>query len=149
MPVGRCPTLCPSVAGVSPLWAGDAEGPAPRGAAPLRARQPPSLQASRKSLSQQLDCPAGRAPVSAAGITDKQTQRWPRQGSRHRLLPGPVCPAGSAGAMVTLPPLLSAPNTAPVRGEGAGKAPCQQTHISPGSPSHCPAGFTVCLNSQG
>ncbi|XP_039933211.2 pro-interleukin-16 isoform X2 [Hirundo rustica] len=48
---------------VSPLWAGDAEGPAPRRAAPLRDRQPHALQASRKSLSQQLDCPAGRAPA--------------------------------------------------------------------------------------
>ncbi|NXW67616.1 IL16 protein, partial [Hirundo rustica] len=46
-----------------PLWAGDAEGPAPRRAAPLRDRQPHALQASRKSLSQQLDCPAGRAPA--------------------------------------------------------------------------------------
>ncbi|NWY41016.1 IL16 protein, partial [Sylvia atricapilla] len=44
-----------------PPWAGP--GPAPRRAAPLGARQPPSLQASRKSLSQQLDCPAGRAPA--------------------------------------------------------------------------------------
>ncbi|NWZ43338.1 IL16 protein, partial [Brachypodius atriceps] len=43
---------------VFPLWAGDVEGPAP-----LRERQPPALQASRKSLSQQLDCPAGRAPA--------------------------------------------------------------------------------------
>ncbi|NXA94721.1 IL16 protein, partial [Melanocharis versteri] len=47
----------------SPLWAGDAEGPAPRRAAALRDRQPRALQASRKSLSQQLDCPAGRAPA--------------------------------------------------------------------------------------
>ncbi|NXM54882.1 IL16 protein, partial [Illadopsis cleaveri] len=54
------PPLCD---GVSPLWAGDVEGPAPRRAAPLRDRQPPALQASRKSLSQQLDCPAGRAPA--------------------------------------------------------------------------------------
>ncbi|NWZ67897.1 IL16 protein, partial [Acrocephalus arundinaceus] len=46
-----------------PFWAGDAEGPAPRRAAPLRDRQPHALQASRKSLSQQLDCPAGRAPA--------------------------------------------------------------------------------------
>ncbi|KAL2300803.1 hypothetical protein Nmel_013693 [Mimus melanotis] len=44
---------------VSPLWA--MEGPAPRRAAPLRDRQP--LLGSRKSLSQQLDCPAGRAPA--------------------------------------------------------------------------------------
>ncbi|NWH86925.1 IL16 protein, partial [Aegithalos caudatus] len=48
---------------VSPLWAGDAEGPVPRRAAALRDRQPHALQASRKSLSQQLDCPAGRAPA--------------------------------------------------------------------------------------
>ncbi|NXK63795.1 IL16 protein, partial [Sylvietta virens] len=46
-----------------PCWAGAAEGPAPRRAAPLRDRQPQALQASRKSLSQQLDCPAGRAPA--------------------------------------------------------------------------------------
>ncbi|NXP61425.1 IL16 protein, partial [Chloropsis cyanopogon] len=46
-----------------PFWAGD-EGPAPRRAAlPLRDRQPHALLASRKSLSQQLDCPAGRAPA--------------------------------------------------------------------------------------
>ncbi|NXB42829.1 IL16 protein, partial [Leucopsar rothschildi] len=44
---------------VSPLWA--MEGPAPRRAAPLRDRQP--LHGSRKSLSQQLDGPAGRAPA--------------------------------------------------------------------------------------
>ncbi|XP_032926845.1 pro-interleukin-16 isoform X5 [Catharus ustulatus] len=44
---------------VSPFW--DVEGPAPRRAAPLRERQP--LHADRKSLSQQLDCPAGRAPA--------------------------------------------------------------------------------------
>uniref|UniRef100_H0ZC54 Pro-interleukin-16 n=1 Tax=Taeniopygia guttata TaxID=59729 RepID=H0ZC54_TAEGU len=41
-----------------PLWAGAAEGPAP-----LRDHQPHALLASRKSLSQQLDCPAGRAPA--------------------------------------------------------------------------------------
>uniref|UniRef100_A0A8C5X4X0 PDZ domain-containing protein n=1 Tax=Malurus cyaneus samueli TaxID=2593467 RepID=A0A8C5X4X0_9PASS len=35
----------------------------PRRAGPLRERQPHTLQASRKSLSQQLDCPAGRAPA--------------------------------------------------------------------------------------
>ncbi|NXO37018.1 IL16 protein, partial [Locustella ochotensis] len=56
-------TTLSSVAGVSPLWAGHGEGPAPRRAAPLRDRQPQALQASRKSLSQQLDCPAGRAPA--------------------------------------------------------------------------------------
>ncbi|XP_062357183.1 pro-interleukin-16 isoform X2 [Cinclus cinclus] len=44
---------------VSPFWAGDMEGPALRRAAALRDRQP--LHGSRKSLSQQLDCPAGRA----------------------------------------------------------------------------------------
>ncbi|NWS27123.1 IL16 protein, partial [Polioptila caerulea] len=54
------PPLCD---GVSPLWAGAAEGPAPRGAVPLRDRPPHGLHASRKSLSQQLDCPAGRAPA--------------------------------------------------------------------------------------
>ncbi|NXY01866.1 IL16 protein, partial [Pteruthius melanotis] len=54
-------TLSPRRAGVS--WAGQAEGPAPRGAVPLRDRQPQALLASRKSLSQQLDCPAGRAPA--------------------------------------------------------------------------------------
>ncbi|XP_056355587.1 pro-interleukin-16 isoform X1 [Oenanthe melanoleuca] len=52
---------------VSPFWAGDTEGPAPRRAALLRDRQPlgdrQPLQAGRKSLSQQLDCPAGRAPA--------------------------------------------------------------------------------------
>ncbi|NXP99298.1 IL16 protein, partial [Vidua macroura] len=47
----------------SPLWAGAVEVPAPRRAAPLRDRQPHALHASRKSLSQQLDCPAGRAPA--------------------------------------------------------------------------------------
>ncbi|NWW75941.1 IL16 protein, partial [Climacteris rufus] len=46
-----------------PLWAGAAEGTAPRRALPLRDRQPHALHASRKSLSQQLDCPAGRAPA--------------------------------------------------------------------------------------
>ncbi|NXU63141.1 IL16 protein, partial [Horornis vulcanius] len=46
-----------------PFWAGGVEAPAPRRAAPLRDRQPQALQASRKSLSQQLDCPAGRAPA--------------------------------------------------------------------------------------
>ncbi|XP_072790248.1 pro-interleukin-16 isoform X3 [Taeniopygia guttata] len=44
--------------GARPLWAGAAEGPAP-----LRDHQPHALLASRKSLSQQLDCPAGRAPA--------------------------------------------------------------------------------------
>ncbi|OWK62131.1 Pro-interleukin-16 [Lonchura striata] len=47
------PPLC-----ARPPWAGAAEGPAP-----LRDRQPLALLASRKSLSQQLDCPAGRAPA--------------------------------------------------------------------------------------
>ncbi|NXL80983.1 IL16 protein, partial [Leptocoma aspasia] len=46
-----------------PSWAGDVEGPAPCRAAPLRDRQPHALHGSRKSLSQQLDCPAGRAPA--------------------------------------------------------------------------------------
>ncbi|XP_068059887.1 pro-interleukin-16 isoform X3 [Anomalospiza imberbis] len=46
-----------------PPGAGALEGPAPRRAAPLRDRQPHALHASRKSLSQQLDCPAGRAPA--------------------------------------------------------------------------------------
>ncbi|NXN84249.1 IL16 protein, partial [Bombycilla garrulus] len=48
---------------VSPFWAGAVEGPAPHRAVPLRDRQPHALHASRKSLSQQLDCPAGRAPA--------------------------------------------------------------------------------------
>ncbi|NWV84581.1 IL16 protein, partial [Dasyornis broadbenti] len=48
---------------VSPFWAGEVQGPAPQRAAPLRDRQPQALHTSRKSLSQQLDCPAGRAPV--------------------------------------------------------------------------------------
>ncbi|XP_059714474.1 pro-interleukin-16 isoform X2 [Haemorhous mexicanus] len=47
----------------SPLWAGAVEGPAPRRAAALRDRPPHALHAGRKSLSQQLDCPAGRAPA--------------------------------------------------------------------------------------
>ncbi|KAM7010434.1 pro-interleukin-16 [Passerculus sandwichensis] len=47
----------------SPLWAGAVEGPAPRRAGPLRERPPHGLHAGRKSLSQQLDCPAGRAPA--------------------------------------------------------------------------------------
>ncbi|NWI02051.1 IL16 protein, partial [Tichodroma muraria] len=47
----------------SALWAGDVEGAAPRGAGPLRDRQPHALHGSRKSLSQQLDGPAGRAPA--------------------------------------------------------------------------------------
>ncbi|NWW12282.1 IL16 protein, partial [Oreocharis arfaki] len=46
-----------------PLWAGEVEGTAPRRAVPLRDRQPHTLQASQKSLSQQLDCPAERAPA--------------------------------------------------------------------------------------
>ncbi|NXQ66374.1 IL16 protein, partial [Quiscalus mexicanus] len=50
-------------AGASPLWAGAVEGPAPRRAGPLRERPPHGLHAGRKSLSQQLDCPAGRAPA--------------------------------------------------------------------------------------
>ncbi|NXE87051.1 IL16 protein, partial [Menura novaehollandiae] len=45
-----------------PFWAGEAEGSVPRRAVPLRDRQPHTLHASRKSLSQQLDCPAGRGP---------------------------------------------------------------------------------------
>ncbi|NXB17823.1 IL16 protein, partial [Rhagologus leucostigma] len=48
---------------VSPFWPGDVEGPAPQRAVPLRDRQPHALHASRKSLSQQLECPAGRAPA--------------------------------------------------------------------------------------
>ncbi|NWR85050.1 IL16 protein, partial [Furnarius figulus] len=48
---------------VSPLWMGEVEGSAPRRAVPLRDRQPHALHTSRKSLSQQLDCPAGRAPA--------------------------------------------------------------------------------------
>ncbi|NXR28515.1 IL16 protein, partial [Cinclus mexicanus] len=52
--------LC-TPAGVSPFWAGDMEGSALHRAAALRDRQP--LHGSRKSLSQQLDCPAGRAPA--------------------------------------------------------------------------------------
>ncbi|NWY10941.1 IL16 protein, partial [Aphelocoma coerulescens] len=55
--------LSPRLAGGSPFWAGEVEGPAPRRAVPLRDRQPHALHASRKSLSQQLDCPAGRAPA--------------------------------------------------------------------------------------
>ncbi|NXH99680.1 IL16 protein, partial [Pachycephala philippinensis] len=56
-------TLSPPLAGVSPFWAGEVEVPAPRRAVPLRDRQPHALHAGRKSLSQQLDCPAGRAPA--------------------------------------------------------------------------------------
>ncbi|NWV03902.1 IL16 protein, partial [Ptilonorhynchus violaceus] len=48
---------------VSPFWARDVEGTGPRRALPLRDRQPHALHASHKSLSQQLDCPAGRAPA--------------------------------------------------------------------------------------
>ncbi|NXU19430.1 IL16 protein, partial [Pardalotus punctatus] len=54
-------TSLPHLAGASPFWAGQVQGPATRRAAPLRDRQPHALHASRKSLSQQLDCPAGRA----------------------------------------------------------------------------------------
>ncbi|NXH82785.1 IL16 protein, partial [Edolisoma coerulescens] len=46
-----------------PFWAGEVEGAAPQRAVPLRDRLPHALHASRKSLSQQLDCPAGRAPA--------------------------------------------------------------------------------------
>uniref|UniRef100_A0A8B9P0T6 PDZ domain-containing protein n=1 Tax=Apteryx owenii TaxID=8824 RepID=A0A8B9P0T6_APTOW len=49
---------------VNPYGRGDADGAAPRrGAGPLRDRQPPALATGRKSLSQQLDCAAGRAPA--------------------------------------------------------------------------------------
>ncbi|XP_067161378.1 pro-interleukin-16 [Apteryx mantelli] len=49
---------------VNPYGRGDADGTAPRGGAgPLRDRQPPALATGRKSLSQQLDCAAGRAPA--------------------------------------------------------------------------------------
>ncbi|NXG07132.1 IL16 protein, partial [Sakesphorus luctuosus] len=56
-------TSLPTLAGVSPFWMGDVECPAPRRAVPLRDRQPHALHTGRKSLSQQLDCPAGRAPA--------------------------------------------------------------------------------------
>ncbi|NXU82901.1 IL16 protein, partial [Xiphorhynchus elegans] len=46
-----------------PLWMGEVESSAPPRAVPLRDRQPHTLHTSRKSLSQQLDCPAGRAPA--------------------------------------------------------------------------------------
>ncbi|NWS98521.1 IL16 protein, partial [Mionectes macconnelli] len=48
---------------VSPFWTGEVESTAPRRAVPLRDRQPHALHTSRKSLSQQLDCSAGRAPA--------------------------------------------------------------------------------------
>ncbi|NXC33951.1 IL16 protein, partial [Campylorhamphus procurvoides] len=48
---------------VSPLWMGEVESSAPPRAVRLRDRQPHALHNSRKSLSQQLDCPAGRAPA--------------------------------------------------------------------------------------
>ncbi|XP_071424261.1 pro-interleukin-16 [Pithys albifrons albifrons] len=48
---------------VSPFWMGDVECTAPRRAVPLRDRQPHALHTGRKSLSQQLDCSAGRAPA--------------------------------------------------------------------------------------
>ncbi|XP_068813892.1 pro-interleukin-16 isoform X2 [Struthio camelus] len=48
---------------LNPYWTGEADGAAPRGAGPLRDRQPPALATGRKSLSQQLDCPAGRTPA--------------------------------------------------------------------------------------
>lgn len=60
-------------------------------------------------------------------------------------LPEPICPARDDDGH--LPPLLSTPNTSSVRREG--KAPCQQSPVSPGSPSQYPAGFMVCLNPQG
>ncbi|XP_064525007.1 pro-interleukin-16 isoform X1 [Pseudopipra pipra] len=50
-------------ASVSPFWMGEVESTAPRRAVPLRDRQPHTLHTSRKSLSQQLDCSAGRAPA--------------------------------------------------------------------------------------
>lgn len=46
-------------------------------------RQPYSLCSSRKSLSQQLDCPAGRAAVRTEGERERgraRTQQWPRWG---------------------------------------------------------------------
>ncbi|NXS10648.1 IL16 protein, partial [Neodrepanis coruscans] len=48
---------------VSPFCFGGMEGTAPQKAVPLRDRQPHTLHTGRKSLSQQLDCSAGRAPV--------------------------------------------------------------------------------------
>ncbi|NXL87888.1 IL16 protein, partial [Alectura lathami] len=45
---------------VNPYWIGDMDCTAPRKAVPFRDRQPHTLHSSRKSLSQQLDCSAGR-----------------------------------------------------------------------------------------
>ncbi|NXC17791.1 IL16 protein, partial [Corythaeola cristata] len=48
-----------------PYWLGEMDGVAPRKAVPCRDRQPHALHASRKSLSQQLDCSGGRIPAIA------------------------------------------------------------------------------------
>lgn len=60
-------------------------------------------------------------------------------------LPEPICPArdsdGHSASSAFHPQHLLC--------EERGKAPCQQTSVSPGSPSQCPAGFMVCLNPQG
>ncbi|NXM78580.1 IL16 protein, partial [Serilophus lunatus] len=48
---------------VSPFWIGGTECTAPRRAVPLRHQQPHTLHTGHKSLSQQLDCFAGRAPA--------------------------------------------------------------------------------------
>ncbi|KFO85572.1 Pro-interleukin-16, partial [Buceros rhinoceros silvestris] len=48
---------------VDPYWIGEMDGTAPRKAMPFRDRQPHTLHSSRKSLSQQLDCPGRRTPA--------------------------------------------------------------------------------------
>ncbi|NWR58303.1 IL16 protein, partial [Bucorvus abyssinicus] len=48
---------------VNPYWIGEMDCTAPRKAMPFRDRQPHTLHSSRKSLSQQLDCPGRRTPA--------------------------------------------------------------------------------------
>ncbi|KAM6059009.1 pro-interleukin-16 [Chlamydotis macqueenii] len=48
---------------VNPYWVGDMDCMTPQKAMPLRDRQPHTLHASRKALSQQLDCSGGRNPA--------------------------------------------------------------------------------------
>ncbi|NXC55118.1 IL16 protein, partial [Aleadryas rufinucha] len=129
-----------------PFWAGDVEGPAPRRAAPLRDRLPHALHASRKSLSQQLDCPAGRAPVSAAGATSKTHSTIPSRALwmtvADTVLPGPISPSGPARDHGHSAPSAFHPQH--LLCEEQERLRASKTPISPGSPSHCPAGFVVC-----
>lgn len=119
---------------------------APRKA--LRDRQPHALHTGRKSLSQQLDCSAGRTPVGAAGNHLENTNLSPKRLSKtwavmayaKTCLPCRSC----RGKWCTPASPTFQPHGSSVRSRSIRRALCQHTSLlQQPLPPLAPAGFSM------